>query len=91
MTNASVLNTLADADVRFGSADPIPGLFTDPSIRTALGIGTVDSSPSVRVNSGAVPDSPVDQAVDVDGTLYTILSAEPDGMGMTKLMLERMQ
>lgn len=88
--NASILNTLADVQVLIG-ADTVPGMFNDPSTATALGIGTADSSPSVRIASGVVPDDPVGQVVEVDGVPYTILTADPDGTGWTLLKLERTQ
>ena len=92
MTNASVLNTLADAQVRFaGSTDVVPGLFKDPSTTVGLGIGADDTSPTVTVATNAVPADPADQLVDVDGVSYLIRRAPPDGTGLTTLTLELAQ
>jgi hypothetical protein len=90
MTNASVLNTLADAQVRFAGSDvDVPGLFKDPSTVAALGIGADDTSPIVTVATNAVPDDPAEQTVQVDSVSYLILRAAPDGTGLTTLTLER--
>jgi hypothetical protein len=90
MTNASVLTTLADAQVRFaGSAVDVPGLFKDPSTVASLGIGADDTSPTVTVASNAVPDDPAEQTVQVDSVPYLIVCVAPDGTGLTTLTLER--
>jgi hypothetical protein len=89
MTNASVLNTLADAQVRFAGSDTdVPGVFRDPSTVVNLGIGAQDTSPTVAVASNAVPADPEQQPVQVDGVSYVIQSARPDGTGLTILALE---
>lgn len=89
MTNASVLNTLADAQVRFdGSNVDVPGLFNDPSTVASLGAGTDDTSPTVTVATNAVPADPEDQPVQVDGVAYRIHRARPDGTGLTTITLE---
>jgi hypothetical protein len=90
MTNASVLNTLADSQVRFTGSDvDVPGLFKDPATVASLGIGADDTSPTVTVATNAVPDDPAEQTVQVDGVSYLIVRAAPDGTGLTTLTLER--
>jgi hypothetical protein len=89
MTNASVLNTLADAQVRFAGSDvDVPGLFNDPSTVASLGAGADDTSPTVTVATNAVPADPEDQPVQVDGIAYRINRARPDGTGLTTITLE---
>jgi hypothetical protein len=89
MTNASVLNTLADAQVRFAGSDTdVPGMFRDPSSVANLGVGAEDTSPTVTVATNAVPAEPADQLVQVDGVQYLIRNTSPDGTGLTKLALE---
>jgi len=89
MTNASVLNTLADAQVRFaGSTEDVPGMFNDPSTVVSLGVGAEDTSPTVTVATNAVPVEPAEQLVQVDGVPYLIRHAAPDGTGLTTLTLE---
>lgn len=92
MTNASVLNTLADAQVRFAGSDvDVPGVFRDPSTVVSLGTGVDDTSPTVTVATNAVPANPVDQLVQVDGVSYLIRRAPPDGTGLTTITLELAQ
>ena len=89
MTNASVLNTLADAQVRFAGSDAdVPGLFNDPTTIASLGVGVDDTSPTVTVATNAVPANPVDQSVQVDGISYLIRYARPDRTGLTTITLE---
>lgn len=89
MTNASVLNTLADAKVRFAGSDTdVPGMFRDPSSVVNLGAGAEDTSPTITVATSAVPADPVDQLVQVDGVQYLIRNAPPGGSGLTTLTLE---
>lgn len=89
MTNASVLNTLADAQVRFAGSDvDVPGVFRDPSAVANVGIGAQDTRPTVTVASNAVPADYEGLPVQVDGTPYVIQSAEPDGTGLTTVFLE---
>jgi hypothetical protein len=89
MTNASILNTLADAKVRFAGSDvDVPGIFKDPATVASLGVGMDGSRPTVAVVSAAVPADPADQTVQVDGTWYVIRDAVPDGAGMTVIVLE---
>jgi hypothetical protein len=92
MTNASVLNTLADAQVRFAGSDvDVPGIFKDPSTVASLGVGAEDTSPTVTVAREAVPADPVDQLVAVDSVQYLIRHAPPGGSGLVTLTLERTQ
>lgn len=89
MTNASVLNTLADAQVRFAGSDvDVPGMLKDPSTVVGIGVGAEDTSPTVTVATNAVPAEPAEQLVQVDGVSYLIRHAAPDGTGLTTLTLE---
>lgn len=90
LTNASVLQHLANARVLIGGED-VPGIFRNPSQGVAMGMGAADSRPTVMVASDAVTSEPVDTRIDIDGTPYIVGAAEPDGTGLTVLVVERTQ
>jgi hypothetical protein len=88
--NASVLQHLANARVRI-AGDEVDGIFTNPAQLAALGAGAADTRPSVVIAAAAVPADPVDQFIEIDGVPYVIGAADPDGTGMTRLIVERTQ
>lgn len=88
LVNANVLNTLANVQVLIPPAtETVPGIFRKPSSVAGLGIGAVDTSPTVTVASSAVMDEPDEKQIEVAGVPYIIGKAEPDGTGLTKLIL----
>ena len=86
--NASVLKHLANAVVSIGGVT-VPGIFKNPSQIAALGTGAADTRPTVTLASSVVPASPVDTAIQIGGIAYVIGSHEPDGTGLSVLMVER--
>lgn len=88
--NASVLNHLANVQV-FIQGVLVPGIFRNPATVAALGMGAADSSPTVTVASSAVMPKPVDQLIEIAGVQYSIADAAPDGTGLTKLTVERVE
>lgn len=88
--NAAVLRHLANATVSIGGVD-VPGIFANPAGRADLGVGVSTTEPSVQVASDVVMAAPVGQEVAIDGTPYEIVAADPDGTGLTKLTLGRIQ
>jgi hypothetical protein len=86
--NASVLRHLANARVVIGGVE-VGGIFKDPARVVNLGSGVADTSPSVTVASSAVPAGPVDQIIQIDGVPYIVAAADPDGTGLTLLIVER--
>jgi hypothetical protein len=87
MVNANVLNTLANVQVLI-AGETVPGIFRKPYRVVRLGVGVADTSPAVTVASSAVMADPVGQQIEVAGVPYVIGDDEPDGTGLTKLMLE---
>jgi hypothetical protein len=87
-TNASVLATLANAQVLIGGVE-VPGIFRSPSSVANLGHGAADTSPTVVVASDAVPADAADQIIQIDGVPYSIVNPAPDGTGLTTLTVER--
>lgn len=87
VANAAVLNHLANVQVQIGGVI-VPGIFRSPSSTDRLGAGAANVSPSVQVASNAVMAEPVGQRVTIAGVLYVITEPQPDGTGMTTLLVE---
>lgn len=84
--NASVLLHLANTEVTIG-AETVPGIFNKPSLTEGMGAGYTRPAPTVQVASCSVMQSPVGHTIAVDGVPYEIAEAEPDGSGLTTLIL----
>ena len=52
-------------------------------------VGISGSQPVLTVRSASVPASPVGLAAVVGGVSYVVAAAEPDGTGLSRLLLER--
>jgi hypothetical protein len=87
LTNASVLNQLANAQVTIGGAT-VPGIFRNPSSVANLGNGAADTIPTVTVASSAVPQGAAEQLIQINGVPYVIVNPAPDGTGLTTLTVE---
>jgi len=69
---------------------PVQGLFTDAYTSADIGpYGMASSAPTLTLASADTPASPVDQTVTINATSYLIRAVEPDGSGLTRLILER--
>ena len=55
----------------------------------AVGIGMAGTQPTLRLRTADVAADPVGQAVSVNAVAYTVAAHEPDGTGVSVLMLER--
>lgn len=87
--NNAVFARLANADVSIAGGPLFGGIFDDGYAAGSVGIvGMATSAPSVLAPSALVPAAPVGQAITVRGVAYVIASAEPDGTGATRLVLE---
>ena len=51
--------------------------------------GMASSAPTLTLPTASVPASPVGKAVVVTGTNYTVAEHQPDGSGVSTLILER--
>jgi len=87
VVNATVLNHLANVRVEIGGAT-VPGIFRKPSAVDPLGGGMANTIPSVQVASSAVMADPVGQQIAIAGVPYLIVEPQPDGTGMTTLIVE---
>ena len=87
VVNSMVLNHLANVQVQIGGA-LVPGIFRKPSTVDSLGGGAANTSPSVQVASNAVMAEPVGQQISIAGVPYVIVEPQPDGTGLTTLIVE---
>lgn len=53
------------------------------------GLGMAGTQPSLRVRTADMAADPVGQAVTVNAAAYTVAAHEPDGTGISLLLLER--
>ena len=86
--NASVLSCLPNAQAVLGGVAHNV-LFVDPYASASVGMGMATSQPSIQMATADVPSSPVGQAVTVNAVPYTIATHQPDGHGLSVLLLER--
>ena len=83
--NAGVLGTLANAIAVVGGQEV--AVIIDRPYADAFG-GQVDAAAPECIGPSAVLGTlQRDEAITVDGTDYRIVTAEPDGTGMTRLVL----
>ena len=67
----------------------VSGIFDNGYALGSVGpIGMTSSQPMLTLASANVPASPVGTAVVVGSTNYTVGAHEPDGTGMSRLLLE---
>lgn len=87
--NTAVMARLANASVVL-SGNTMTGIFTTPYSDANVGpYGMASSAPAVTVPSSAITSDPVGSAITVNGTSYQVAATEPDGSGLTRLILER--
>lgn len=86
--NASVLKHLANVTVSLGGVD-VGGVFSNVHAVTGGGMGMSTTTPALQVPTSSVPGSPVGQSITINGVSYAIAAHEPDGTGMSTLVLER--
>ena len=67
----------------------VRGIFDNGFALGAVGIGMAGTQPTLRLRTADVTADPVGQAVSVNAVAYTVAAHEPDGTGMSMLMLER--
>lgn len=67
----------------------VRGIFDNGFALGAVGIGMAGTQPTLRLRTADVAADPVGQAVSVNAVAYTVAAHEPDGTGVSVLMLER--
>lgn len=54
-----------------------------------VGLGMASTQPALTLPTSVVPASPIGVAAVVNATNYLVAAHEPDGTGMSRLLLER--
>ena len=68
---------------------PVSGIFDNGSALASFGsFGMASTQPIFTLPTASVPANPVGQAVEVGGVSYLVASHEPDGTGVSRLILE---
>lgn len=72
-------------------AAPVRGIFDDAWTTGAVGIGMATTMPAFFLPSAHAGASPVGQTLTLleSGAVWRVAATEPDGTGMTRLLLER--
>ena len=88
-TNAAVMAAFG-IDVTFaGALAPVRAVFDNAStVATAGPYGMASTQPSVTLPTPLVPANPVGTTVVVGGMTYLVATHDPDGTGMSRLLLE---
>lgn len=67
----------------------VTGIFDAAYQLADVGTGMAGTAPVLTLPTSAVPPSPVGAAVVVNAVTYTVAAHEPDGTGVSRLLLER--
>lgn len=87
--NAAILRRLANADVTFSGQSAQACVFDNGYALAAVGpFGMAGAQPRLTLPTAAVPANPVGQACTVAGGSYTVAEHQPDGTGISVLLLE---
>ena len=82
---------LADYMPDFGTACSVGGVAVhgifDAAYADVFGI-VAGTRPALLIASADAPDVAIDDAVTIGATTYTVAVVQPDGTGMTRLLLE---
>lgn len=69
---------------------PVNAIFDNGyALGSVGGFGMASTQPTLTLATANVPASPEGQAVVVNGVAYLVASHEPDGTGVSRLMLEK--
>jgi len=82
---ADRLAMLADWDSAVFGADTISGVFDNKFVEVN---GVEDVHPVFTCRTADVPGVAQGSAITVNGTAYTVVGVQPDGTGMSMLLLE---
>ena len=65
------------------------GIFTEPyAVGSVGGLGMATGKPTFELASSDVPANPVGQTLQIGAVSYMVADAQPDGTGVTTLVLE---
>jgi hypothetical protein len=88
-TTAAVFKRLANAVATVGGV-AVQGIFDSAyQLGDVGGSGMASTAPVLTLATSDVPASPVGTSVVVNALNYTVAAHEPDGTGISRLLLER--
>lgn len=88
-STAAVFRHLANTTAVFAGGSALPAIFDAAFEAATVGLmGMASAQPMLTLPTASVPAGVVGAAVTVGATAYAVVSAEPDGTGITRLMLE---
>ena len=86
--NRAVLSRLSNTDATVNAVG-VSGIFDNGYMLGNVGMhGMASSQPSLTIATADVPATPVGAAVVVGAVSYLVASHEPDGSGLSRLVLE---
>lgn len=86
--NGAVLKRLANATATIGGA-VVPGIFDNGYALGNVGMsGMASTQPVFTLNTDALAGEVVGKTIHVNGGSYLVAAHEPDGTGMSRLLLE---
>lgn len=92
-TVVAVFSRLANADATaidiHGELVTFPVIFDAAGQNAGIGGGLAITSPMVTLSTSDVPEEPVGWEITVNDIRYTVAAHEPDGTGLSRLILER--
>jgi len=71
------------------NGQPVEAVFDNGFALGGVGIGMAARGPALTLRTADIAAEPVGQAATVGATAYVVAAHEPDGTGMSVLMLER--
>jgi Phage Head-Tail Attachment len=84
----AVFSHLANAEAQIGGGAPVPGIFDNGYALGAVGIGMAGTQPTITLATASVSGEAVGQTLVVNGSSYYVAAHEPDGTGVSRLLLE---
>ncbi len=67
----------------------VRGIFDNTSMVAQGGMGMATTNPTFVLPTGSVPDAPVGKLLVIGAITYSVAAHEPDGTGVSVLVLER--
>lgn len=86
--NSAVFKRMSNADATLAGA-PVVGIFEAGFAIGQVGIGMAGTQPTFTLATANVVGEAVGQSLVVSGTTYYVAAHEPDGAGLSRLLLEK--
>lgn len=87
--SGAVLRHLANAEATFGNGQAVAGIFDNGYALGNVGLtGMASTQPTFTLPTASISGEPVGQTLMVNAISYYVSAHEPDGTGMSRLILE---